>query len=297
MQAEIQQACEHIGYQRTDQGDTDQGGKQRIFYIACTAQTAAVNDLGNLYEHDDHDIAGDQHAHIDGRRITEVEREQESAAEEEYDCENDGDNQTDLLADPSVFDRLLFDAFTQGTSGQCNRGDLHSVAECKSERQEVHAYLVGRKRIRAESCGDDSRCHEADAHCHVFNKEVGTETIHGAECLPCGTDMHGTHDGDGNKTVFGKQGADTHEGGRNGSEYGCDSGTVNPPFREAEVASDEQIVEDNINDAGHNVGRHGDPRIAGAALCGVDNQREHIEERSAHNDAEINHRRTVRIGI
>ena len=65
---------------------------------------------------------------------------------------------------------------------------------------------------------------------------------------------------------------------------------MDPQGGEAEVSAYQQIVEDNVDGIGGYVGAHGDLRIAGAPLCGIDAHLNAVKDHTAHDDAEIGDR-------
>ena len=64
-------------------------------------------------------------------------------------------------------------------------------------------------------------------------------------------------------------GNDTHDKCDDGADNGGDGSAFDAELREAEIAADEQIVEDDIDKVGNNIGIHGNFGIAGSALCRV----------------------------
>ena len=60
---------------------------------------------------------------------------------------------------------------------------------------------------------------------------------------------------------------------------------------------DQQIVEDDVDDAADQVGRHGELCVSASALGGIDDHGDDIEKSAAHDDPEINDRRLMRVRV
>ena len=69
-----------------------------------------------------------------------------------------------------------------------------------------------------------------------------------------------------------QNGRDAHDECGNCADDARNRGAFDAQFRKTEIAADEQIVEDDVNAVGNNVRIHGDPGVADAALCRVDNK-------------------------
>ena len=59
--------------------------------------------------------------------------------------------------------------------------------------------------------------------------------------------------------------------------------------REPEMPVDQQVIENDVNRVGGHVGAHGDLRIAGTSLRGVNPHLNTVKDHAAHDNLEIRH--------
>ena len=103
--------------------------------------------------------------------------------------------------------------------------------------------------------------------------------------------------GKADKTLFPEQGGHAHAAGHHRSEDGGQRRAFHAQRRESEVAADQQVVSDDVQHVGRHIGGHGDAGVAGAPLRRVDSQGNDVEHHAAHDDAEIDHRAFMSVGV
>ena len=139
----------------------------------------------------------------------------------------------------------------------------------------------------AESRRHDRYQQEAGPHEHLLDKNTGSDLRHTLHRFKSNTDTFFYNVGNTDKIILRDQGADTHNAGNHGSKYSRQRRPRDPHLRKAKMPLDQEIISDHIDHIGSHVGTHGDLRVSGTALGGVDRHGNDIEDHAAHDDPEI----------
>ena len=149
--------------------------------------------------------------------------------------------------------------------------------------------------MRRVSRSTESRRHDrykqkTRPHEHLLNKNTGSDLRHTLHRLKSNTDTFFYNVGNTDKIILWDQGADAHNAGNHGSKYSRQCRARDSHRRKAKMALNQEIISDHIDHVRSHVGSHGDLRVSGTALGGVDGHGDDVEDHAAHDDPKIQDR-------
>ena len=292
---------EHAHQQPGNHGTYDRDRNQRrgkgIPDIACSAKTGAKNDLGDLQKHDHAHESADHHAHVHNMRLRKIQTKKPSSAKDQQDRQKDRYSQSDVLTDAAVLLRLLLFSCAERLARQGDPRRLHSIGKGESKTQQIHAHIMRGKLIGSQTGCQKRGSKKSDPHREVFRTHVGTKPDNILKSVLDGHDLFPKNQRNADITVFQEQRPYAHDKSDHGSQHGSQCRAGHAQCRKTKMSSDQQVIEQDVHAAGYQIRRHGDPGVPAASLGRVDQHRDDIEERTAHDDSEVNNRAVVGVRV
>ena len=229
--------------------------------------------------------------------LLEIQAVEPPPAEEQQQGQHHGNQEPDALADARVLPGLLLFPGPQGLPGQRHRRHLHAVGEGEAQAQDVHADVMGRELIRAQPGRQQGRRQETHPHGDVFQGGIIGQAPDGLQALAELFQARLQNQAELHVTFSPEEGEHRHGRRNHGPQHRGDGRAANAQGRKAQIAADEQIIEQHVDHAAGQVGDHGEAGIAAPPLGRVDHHGQHVENRAPHDDPEVFHRRLVGIGV
>ncbi len=173
---------------------------------------------------------------------------------------------------------------------------MQTVPEGEGESHDIHAHLMSGHCIGSLIGGHDGSQHEADTHEQLFKEDTVANLHQTYKGRQGRSNLVSNDELNADKALRAKERHDAHDTGDHGSQHGGQRGTCDAEGGEAQVTADEQIVQNNIDGIGSDVGAHGDFGIAGTALRRVDSHLDAVEKHTTHNDSKVSHGVIVGLG-